>query len=210
MLKRFGTTRAPTRSGSCEAVSLGSFSDRRDQKLMEMKWAIFLFHSYGYRLERRSIIRGCAGGHRKSRWTAGAIHRRNICGRCKLLGSFGGRFQATNIGEVVLIGTHGAQLIIASAGAIRRQGLGRPRRGTLNRKPRSMPGFHAVEVDIQTYGFMLSGCRSSRYRSRIGELFEAGKLTIDYCRNMRELACEWFACAFVLAGIIRAQPPCCP
>ena len=49
---------------------------------------------------------------------------------------------------------------------------------------------------------MLSGCRSSQYRRRIGELFEAGKLTIDYCRNMRELACEWLACAFVLAGII--------
>jgi hypothetical protein len=122
MLKRFGTARAPTRSGSCEAASLGSFSDRRDQKLREMKWAIFLFHSYGYRLERRSMIRGCAGGHRKSRRTAAAIHRRNICGRLQTITFVWGRFQATNIGEVVLIGTHGAQLIVAS-GAIRRQGF---------------------------------------------------------------------------------------
>jgi len=122
MLKWFGTTRAPTRSGSCEAVSLGSFSDRQDQKLREMKWAIFLFHSYGYRLERRSMIRGCAGGHRKSRRTAGVIHRRNICGRLQTITFGWGRFQATNIGEVVLIGTRGAQLIIAS-GAIRRQGF---------------------------------------------------------------------------------------
>jgi hypothetical protein len=119
MLKRFGTA---TRSGSCEAASLGSFSDRRDQKLREMKWAIFLFHSYGYRLERRSMIRGCAGGHRKSRRTGGAIHRRNICGRLQSITFVWGRFQATNIGEVVLIGTHGAQLIVAS-GAIRRQGF---------------------------------------------------------------------------------------
>src|SRR5258706_15010343 len=80
MLKRFGTAGAPTRSGSCEAPSLGSFSDRRDQKLMEMKWAIFLFHSYGYRLERRSINPGCARRDRETRWTAGAIHRRNKFG----------------------------------------------------------------------------------------------------------------------------------
>src|SRR5258707_15202407 len=81
MLKRFGTTRAPTRSGSCEAVSLGSFSDRQDQKLREMKWAIFLFHSYGYRLERRSIIRGCGGGDRKTRRTRGPNHRAEQLGR---------------------------------------------------------------------------------------------------------------------------------
>jgi hypothetical protein len=122
MLKRFGTARAPTRSGSCEAASLGSFLIDEDQKLREMKWAIFLFHSYGYRLERRSMIRGCAGGHRKSRRTAGAIHKRNICGRLQTITFVWGRFRATNIGEVVLIGTHGTQLIIAS-GAIRRQGF---------------------------------------------------------------------------------------
>src|SRR5260370_34549438 len=103
MLKRFGTARAPMRSGSCEAASLGSFSDRQDQKLREMKWAIFLFHSYGYRLERRSMIRGCAGGHRKSRLTAGGIHRRNIFGRLRTI-TFGlGRFQATKHCEGVLI-----------------------------------------------------------------------------------------------------------
>src|SRR5258706_15348342 len=81
MLKRFRTARAPTRSGSCEAASLGSFSDRRDQQLREMKWAIFLFHSYGYRLERRSRFRGWAGGHRKAEPTAGAIKRRDRWGR---------------------------------------------------------------------------------------------------------------------------------
>jgi hypothetical protein len=56
------------------------------------------------------MIGRCAGGHRKSRRTAGAIHRRNICGRLQLRGSFA----ATNIGEVVFIGTHGAGLVIAS------------------------------------------------------------------------------------------------
>jgi hypothetical protein len=40
--------------------------------------AVLLFHSYGYRLKRRSMIEGCAGGHWKSRWSAGAIHRREI------------------------------------------------------------------------------------------------------------------------------------
>src|SRR3984893_10612197 len=55
------------------------------------------------------MIGRCAGGHRKSRRTAGEIHRRNICGRLQLRGSLA----ATNIGEVVLIGTHG-ELVIAS------------------------------------------------------------------------------------------------
>jgi hypothetical protein len=56
------------------------------------------------------MIGRCAGGHRKSRRTAGAIHRRNIYGRLQLRG----RLQATNIDEVVLIGTHGTKLVIAS------------------------------------------------------------------------------------------------
>jgi hypothetical protein len=56
------------------------------------------------------MIGRCAGGHRKSRRTAGAIHRRNICGRLQLRGSFA----ATDTGEVVLIGTHGGELVIAS------------------------------------------------------------------------------------------------
>jgi hypothetical protein len=56
------------------------------------------------------MIGRCAGGHRKSRRTAGEIHRRNICGRLQLRGSLA----ATNIGEVVLIGTHGGELVIAS------------------------------------------------------------------------------------------------
>src|SRR5260370_33007992 len=81
MLKRFGTARAPTRSGSCEAASLGSFSDRRDQQLREMKWAIFLFHSYGYRLQRRSMSPGSAGRHRKSRRAPGANKNGDILGR---------------------------------------------------------------------------------------------------------------------------------
>jgi hypothetical protein len=68
-----------------------------------------LFHSLR-RLENRSMIGRCAGGHRKSRRTAGAIHRRNICGRLQPRGSFA----ATNTGEIVLIGTHGGELVIAS------------------------------------------------------------------------------------------------
>jgi hypothetical protein len=60
------------------------------------------------------MIEGCAGGHRKSRRTAVAIHKRDICGRLQLITFVGGRLQATNIGEIVLIGTHGAQLVIAS------------------------------------------------------------------------------------------------
>ena len=68
------------------------------------------------------MIGGCAGGHRKSRRIAAAIHRRDICGRLRIITFVWGRFLATSIGKVVLIGTRGAQLIITS-GAIRRQGF---------------------------------------------------------------------------------------
>jgi hypothetical protein len=48
------------------------------------------------------MIGGCAGRHRKSRPTAGAIHRRNIGGRLQLIAFVWGRLQAINIGEVVV------------------------------------------------------------------------------------------------------------
>jgi hypothetical protein len=36
------------------------------------------------RLKSRPMIRRCAGGHKKSRWTAVAIHKRDICGRLQV------------------------------------------------------------------------------------------------------------------------------
>jgi hypothetical protein len=51
------------------------------------------------RLKSRPMIRRCAGGHRKSRWIAVAIHKRDICGKVARRGAICGLIP---VGAIVL------------------------------------------------------------------------------------------------------------